>query len=77
MIREENTENDKARMSADLFRDRSPATVALDNLMRRKLRVSDPTNANEIAAALGKLWPRRSHLRMPSWNRPRAMLNAI
>lgn len=42
--------------STNLFKERSPATVDLDNLVRRKLKVSDPTNANEIAKALGKLY---------------------
>ena len=35
-----------------LPRERSPRTVALDNLVRRKLRVSDPSNATEVATAL-------------------------
>jgi hypothetical protein len=33
-------------------RDRTPEAMALDNLIRRKLRVSDPTSAAEVAAAL-------------------------
>jgi len=37
-------------------KDRSPATVALDNLVRRKLRVSDPSNPTEIATALKSLY---------------------
>ena len=32
--------------------DRTPQAMALDNLIRRKLRVSDPSNAAEVAAAL-------------------------
>lgn len=43
--------------SADrLFRERSPQVVAMDNLIRRKLRVSDPGDPMEIAEALGKLY---------------------
>jgi hypothetical protein len=38
------------------FRDRSPTVVALDNLIRRKLRVSDPTDPEEIAGALRQLY---------------------
>lgn len=37
-------------------KDRSPTTVALDNLVRRKLRVSDPNNPTEIATALKSLY---------------------
>jgi len=44
------------RESAGLLRDRSPDAMALDSLIRRKLRVSDPTNPVEIAAALGELY---------------------
>jgi hypothetical protein len=40
------------RTAQNLMRDRSPTVVALDNLIRRKLRVSDPTDAEEIARAL-------------------------
>lgn len=38
-------------------RDRSPATVALDDLVRRRLRVSDPTDPHEIALALERAYP--------------------
>src|SRR5262245_18922273 len=36
--------------------DRTPEAMALENLIRRKLRVSDPTNAGEVAAALRQLY---------------------
>jgi hypothetical protein len=49
MMKEQTTAN-------DLFRDRSPTVVALDNLIRRKLRVSDPNDPQEIAGALRKLY---------------------
>lgn len=42
--------------SNDLFRDRSPTVVALDNLIRRNLRVSDPNDPTEVAGALKKLY---------------------
>ena len=41
--------------------DRSPNTVALDNLVRRKLRVSDPNDAGQIAEALRKIYADESH----------------
>jgi hypothetical protein len=40
----------------DIFRERSPNVVALDNLIRRKLRVSDPSDPVEIAGALKNLY---------------------
>ncbi len=40
----------------NLMRDRSPTVVALDNLIRRKLRVSDPSDPQEIAQALRKYY---------------------
>lgn len=46
----------KSSDNSHLFRDRSPDAVALDNLIRKALRVSDPTNAGEIAAALGNYY---------------------
>jgi hypothetical protein len=42
--------------SATLPRDRSPAAMALDSLIRRKLRVSDPSDATQVAMALGQLY---------------------
>jgi hypothetical protein len=38
-------------------RDRTPEAMALDNLIRRKLRVSDPTSAAEVATALRQQYP--------------------
>jgi hypothetical protein len=39
-----------------ILKDRSPGAMALDSLIRRKLRVSDPMNPVEVAAALGQLY---------------------
>lgn len=41
--------------------DRSANAVALDNLVRRKLRVSDPNDASQIAEALRKVYEDESH----------------
>jgi hypothetical protein len=41
--------------------DRSPNAVALDNLVRRKLRVSDPNDAGQVAEALRKIYEDESH----------------
>ncbi|MDK9708197.1 MAG: hypothetical protein OEL83_14230 [Desulforhopalus sp.] len=41
----------------NMFRDRSPDAVALDNLIRKTLRVSDPANAGEMAKALRNYYP--------------------
>src|SRR2546428_6461973 len=38
------------------LRDRSPAGVELDNMIRRRLRVSNPNNALEVASALNNLY---------------------
>jgi hypothetical protein len=46
----------ESKDSARLPRDRSPSVMALDSLIRRKLRVSDPTDPVEVAAALGQLY---------------------
>jgi hypothetical protein len=43
---------------APVIRERTAMTVALDNLIRRKLRISDPTNADQIANALLSRYPR-------------------
>jgi hypothetical protein len=43
---------------APVIRERTPMTVALDNLIRRKLRISDPTNAEQVANALLSRYPR-------------------
>ena len=40
--------------------DRTPAAVALDNLIRRKLRVSDPMDAKEVVKALQTLYQKES-----------------
>lgn len=45
-----------------LIMDRSPGAVALDNLVRRKLRVSDPSNAAQIAEALKKIYQDESQI---------------
>jgi hypothetical protein len=37
-------------------RERGATAAAIDNLIRRKLRISDPSNAHEVAEALGKLY---------------------
>jgi len=44
--------NETTKESGGSFRDRAPNVVALDNLIRRTLRVSDPTDAAEVANAL-------------------------
>lgn len=41
--------------------ERSPSAMALDNLLRRKLRVSDPADAGQIADALKKIYQDESH----------------
>jgi hypothetical protein len=41
----------------NMFRDRSPDAIALDNLIRKTLRVSDPANATEMAKALRNYYP--------------------
>ncbi|MCF6147057.1 MAG: hypothetical protein E3K37_00180 [Candidatus Kuenenia sp.] len=51
-----NTEKSATKDVTMLLRDRPPATVDLDNLMRRVLRVSDPTDSTQVAEALGKLY---------------------
>ena len=38
-------------------RDRTPAAVKLDNLLRRRLRISDPGDPREVAGALKRLFP--------------------
>jgi hypothetical protein len=40
--------------------DRSPTTVALDNLIRRKLRVSNPNDPSEVAQALKRVYAKES-----------------
>jgi hypothetical protein len=42
--------------TASYSRDRSPANAALDNLIRRKLRVSNPNDPNEVARALSDFY---------------------
>lgn len=42
--------------TSQLFMDRSPTAVDLDNLIRKKLRVSDPTDPKSIVEALNKLY---------------------
>ena len=41
-------------------RDRTPAAVKVDNLLRRRLRISDPGDPREVAGALKRLFPRES-----------------
>ena len=41
--------------------ERSPSAMALDNWVRRKLRVSDPADAGQIADALKKIYQDESH----------------
>ncbi|MDR4508926.1 MAG: hypothetical protein MRJ65_11955 [Candidatus Brocadiaceae bacterium] len=55
-MKEKNGKTYTTKDATMLLRDRSPATVDLDNLMRRVLRVSDPTNSMQVADALGKLY---------------------
>lgn len=52
------TEN---QTTSSITMDRSPNAVALDNLVRRKLRVSDPNDAGQIAEALRKIYVDESH----------------
>jgi hypothetical protein len=40
-----------------LPRDRSPTAITVDNLIRRRLRISDPRNAREVADGLKRLFP--------------------
>jgi hypothetical protein len=47
--------------TSSITMDRSPNAVAMDNLVRRKLRVSDPTDAGQIADALKKIYQDESH----------------
>ncbi len=47
--------------TSSITMDRSPNVVALDNLVRRKLRVSDPSDAGQIADALKKVYSDESH----------------
>jgi hypothetical protein len=47
--------------TSSITMDRSPNAMALDNLVRRKLRVSDPTDAGQIADALKKIYKDESH----------------
>jgi hypothetical protein len=47
--------------TSSITMDRSPNAVAMDNLVRRKLRVSDPTDAGQIADALRKIYKDESH----------------
>ena len=44
--------NNDSRRRAPAAAERSAITVALDNIIRRRLRVSDPMNAHEVAMAL-------------------------
>ncbi|GBC60425.1 hypothetical protein DENIS_1377 [Desulfonema ishimotonii] len=50
------TERLNKASSGGFVRDRSPAATDFDNMVRRKLRVSDPRNHEEVAEALGKLY---------------------
>jgi hypothetical protein len=43
--------------ASPLPRDRSPTAIAVDNLIRRRLRISDPRNAREVADGLQRLFP--------------------
>ena len=47
--------------TSSITMDRSPDAVALDNLVRRKLRVSDPNDAAQVAEALRKIYVDESH----------------
>ena len=38
--------------------DRSPATIKLDNMIRQRLRVSDPRNAAAVAEGLRRAFPK-------------------
>jgi hypothetical protein len=51
--------NGASRYSEDgpAARERAPAIVEFDNLLRRRLRVSDPTDALQVADALGRYYP--------------------
>lgn len=40
-----------------LPRDRSPTAITVDNFIRRRLRISDPRNAREVADGLQRLFP--------------------
>lgn len=53
----ENKEKIKVKYSGNGLKDRSPDEVAFDNLLRRRLRVSDPKNPEEIAKALANFYP--------------------
>lgn len=48
---------DMARTAADARRDRTAAAVKVDNLLRRRLRISDPGDPTEVAGALRRLYP--------------------
>ena len=47
--------------SSSITMDRSPNAVALDNLVRRKLKVNNPNDAGQIAEALRKIYEDESH----------------
>ncbi|MEN8780486.1 MAG: hypothetical protein ABF292_05190, partial [Desulfobacterales bacterium] len=51
------SEKKNSQTKGKSYSDRTPAAVALDNMMRRALRVSDPYNFHEVAEALGKRYP--------------------
>ncbi len=53
--------HNEKQTTSSITMDRSPNVVALDNLVRRKLRVSDPTDAGQIADALKKIYSEESH----------------
>lgn len=47
----------KPLASTTLLPERTPANMALDNLIRRRLKVSDPASPTEIASALERAYP--------------------
>lgn len=49
------------KQNTSMTMERSPSVMALDNLVRRKLRVSDPADAGQIADALKKIYQDESH----------------
>lgn len=49
------------KQNTSMTMERSPSAMALDNLVRRKLRVSDPADAGQIADALKKIYQDESH----------------